>query len=80
MMLSYAAEIKGSRASGEAKVVARAMLMASVAFVEALSAFLFSFYSELTNDKKQDQGTVAWSLVCSIDRSAKFVNFKRGVK
>jgi hypothetical protein len=51
--------------SGEAKVVIQTMLATSVAFVDALSAFLSIFYSEFTNNEKET--TEAWSFVCSID-------------
>jgi hypothetical protein len=91
MKPSYAARITGSGVSGEAKLVAQTMLATSVAFVEALSAFLSNFYGELTNDENKTNGKEAWSLVCSIvgrmhdDISihkcrASFDDFKNAVK
>jgi hypothetical protein len=52
----------------EAKLVTQTMLATSVAFLDALSAFLSAFYDELTNDENKTSGTEAWSLVCSIVR------------
>jgi hypothetical protein len=51
-----AAGTEGSRVSVEAKLVAQTMLTATVTFVEVLSAFLSSFYSELTNDENKTSG------------------------
>jgi hypothetical protein len=56
MKPSYTARITGSGVSGEAKLVAQTMLATSVAFVEALSAFLSDFYGELTNDENKTSG------------------------
>jgi hypothetical protein len=67
------------------------MLATSVSFVDALSAFLSTFYGEFTNDEKTTSGTEACSLACSIVRRmfedvavhrclASFVDFKNGVK
>jgi hypothetical protein len=66
------------------------MLSTSVAFLDALSAILSAFCSELTNDGNKTSGTKAWYLVYSIVRwmfgdiavhrcLASFVDFKRGV-
>jgi hypothetical protein len=71
--------------------VAQTTLATSVAFVEALSAFLSDFYGESTNDENKTSGKEAWSLVCSIVRQmfdaiavyrcrASFVDFKNDVK
>jgi hypothetical protein len=59
---------QGDRSIGGSQALAQKMLTTSIAFVEALSAFLFSFYSELTNDDNKTSGTEAWSLVCGISR------------
>jgi hypothetical protein len=48
--------------------VAQMILATSVAFVEELSAFLYNFYGELTNDEHKTSVKEAWSLVCSIVR------------
>jgi hypothetical protein len=84
MKLSYAVRITGSRVSGEAKLAAQTMLATSVAFVEALSAFLSNFHGELTNDEKRTSGKEAWSLVRSIVAvhrcPVSFDDFKNKVK
>jgi hypothetical protein len=68
MKSSYMAKITNSKISGEAKLVAQTMLTTSVAFVEAVSAFLSNFYAELINDENRTGPTEAWILVCSIVR------------
>jgi hypothetical protein len=68
MRPSYAAKNKGTGVSGGSQAMAQKMLTASVAFLEALSTILFSFYSELTNADTKTSGTEVWSLVCSINR------------
>jgi hypothetical protein len=91
MKPSYAAKMPGSGVSGETKLVAQTILATSVAFVDTLSAFLSTFYGELTNDKNKTSGTEARSLICSIVRRmfedialprclARFVAFKGWVR
>jgi hypothetical protein len=91
MKPSYAARTMESGVPGKAKLVAQTMLATSVSFVDALSAFLSTFYGEFTNDEKKTSGTEACSLACSIVRRmfedvavhrclASFVDFKNGVK
>jgi hypothetical protein len=88
MKPSYAVRITESGVSGEAKLVARTMLATSVAFVEALNAFLSNFYGGLTKENNKTSGKEAWSLVRSIVRRiyavhrcrASFVDVKNEVK
>jgi hypothetical protein len=54
------------KVSREATLVAQTMLATSVAFVDALYAFLSTFEGELTNDENKTGGSEAWSLVCNI--------------
>jgi hypothetical protein len=72
-------------------LVAQTIIVTSVAFVDALSAFLSAFHGEMTNDEYKTSGTEAWSLVGSIvwrmfhDIAiprclASFADFKKAVK
>jgi hypothetical protein len=91
MKSSYATRTTKSGVSGEAKLVAQTMLATSVAFLDALSAFLSTFYVELTNDERKTSGTEAPSLACRIVQPmfediavhrclASFVDFMNGMK
>jgi hypothetical protein len=84
------ARITVSGVSGEVKLAAQMMLATSLAFVDALSAFLSTFYGESMYDENKASGTEAFSLVCIVRRMfedttlhrylASFVDFKGGAK
>jgi hypothetical protein len=59
MKPSYATKMTGSGVSGQAKLGAQTILVTSVAFVDALSAFLSTLYGELTNDENKTSGSEA---------------------
>jgi hypothetical protein len=91
MKSSYAARTTTLEVLEEAKLVTQTMLATSVAFLDALRAFLSVFYDELTNDESKTTGKKASSLVCSIVRRvldniavrrclANFANFKNEVR